>query len=545
MLSRLTIGVRLGLAFATIVLLMIAATGAGLYGLDAQRDTTSEMLDTHVALARNAAEVRRLTLEERRLEKEIFINVAFLSSVRPHKQKWDEAHQQLLALLDQGAELAPTEELRGLYEESEKQLIAYSNGFAGIYARIEAQDLTDTGIANMVFGQFNDEVQQLDALAAAIEQHARQLMGEAAEQVASQYYLSRNSLLGFAVLAVLIAIGMAVTITRSIIRPLQRALDATRRLADGDLTQSLRGDSRDETGQLLDAMNETNQRLAGLVHSLHASSDSVLSGAHEVLTGSQALAERTSEQVIALQQTASSMSQITGIVRQNSEVTEQASRLAMTAARTAESGGRDVEQSIELMQELAASSQKINDIIQVIDSIAFQTNILALNASVEAARAGEQGRGFAVVANEVRTLASRSADSASEIRQLIEEISSKINDGARQAAHSGESIRATVESINRLSSLMQEVASGTREQSAGIEQIDSAIRQMDDSTRHNARLVEQSRSAAEALEDQAEQMKRRVESFRIHHPASATPAPALQRTMPRMAHLQEEAMVAA
>ncbi|MCM2319501.1 MAG: methyl-accepting chemotaxis protein [Pseudomonas sp.] len=514
MLSRLKIGARLGVAFGSIALLLAAATAVGLYGLEVQRRTANQMLQVDVALSHNAAEVRRLSLEGRRAEKDIFLNVNNPQAVRTYKQRWDDSQQALADTLKEGAALAPDEELRELYLKSGSLLDAYNSGFTGVFVRIDAGEITDPSIADMVFGQFNDEIQQLDELAAAIDQAALTRVGGASDQIAQQHRNALVGLLSFAALALLIAVIMAVRITRSIAVPLHHALEATRRVAEGDLTQTIFGNPNDETGLLLEAMSETNQKLSALVSSLHDSSEQVFTGAHEVFLGSQELSARTDEQVAALQQTASSMEQITALVQQNSESTEQANRLAASAARTAESGGRDVEQSIQLMQELATSSQKINDIITVIDTIAFQTNILALNASVEAARAGEQGRGFAVVAAEVRMLASRSAASANEIRALIEETGSKITHGVRQAEHSGQTIRETVISIRQLSSLMQEIASATREQSAGIGQINTAINQLDSTTQQNATLVEQSRAAVAALENQAGRMKELVATFK-------------------------------
>ncbi|MCQ4347310.1 methyl-accepting chemotaxis protein [Pseudomonas stutzeri] len=513
MLSRLTIGTRLGLAFGCTTLLLIAATGVALLGLATQKRSADELLHVDVAIAHNAAEVRRLSLEGRRAEKNLFLNVSNPQAVDTYKRQWDDAHRALGEILQQGAALAPDDALREPYRQAGMMLDAYHAGFSRVYARIEAGEITDPGIADMVFGQFNDEIQQLDEQAELIQQGASRLMDGASSQIARQHQLALSGLLLFAALALAIALSMAVLITRSITRPLQHALDATRRLAEGDLTQVVHGESRDETGQLLDAMGETNRRLSGLVGSLHDSSARVFNGAHEVMVGSRELSARTDEQVAALQQTASSMEQITALLLQNSASTEQASRLAASAADTAASGGRDVERSVRLMQELAASSQKINDIIQVIDSIAFQTNILALNASVEAARAGEQGRGFAVVAAEVRNLASRSADSANEIRSLIEEIAGKIDQGVRQAEHSGQTIRETVASIGQLSGLMQEIAGATREQNAGIAQINSAIGQLDSTTQQNATLVEQSRAAVASLESQAGRMKELVALF--------------------------------
>ena len=518
MLSRLKIGARLGVAFGSLVILLAAANGVGLHGLNAQKATADDLLNVDVAVLQNAAEVRRLTLEERSLEKDIFINVTNHEAVLAFKKSWDEANNQLLSKLEEGAKLAPGDELRQLYEESSKQLIAYNNGFAAVYTRIEAGEISHPAIADMVFGQYKDEVHQLDQLAADINQSAVAHIDGMDQDFAREYHIALIGQLVFSGLTLLIAAFLAVRITRSITRPLQQALEATRLVADGDLTQVVSGNPHDETGQLLDAMGETNRKLSGLVVSLHRSSDQVFDGAHHVLLGSQELAARTDEQVAALQQTASSMEQITALVQQNSASTEQANQLAGVAARAAQSGGQEVEQSVRLMQEIAASSQRINDIVKVIDGIAFQTNILALNASVEAARAGEHGRGFSVVAAEVRTLASRSAESAKEIRTLIEETRSKIDLGARQAEHSGQAISDTVTSIEQLSVLMQEIAAATREQSAGIGQINAAISQLDSTTHQNATLVEQSRNAAEALEQQSGQMQQLVATFKTDAP---------------------------
>jgi methyl-accepting chemotaxis protein len=532
MLLRMKIGARLAFAFGSIVLLLAASSAVGLYGLHVQQLTAHNTLSVDAAMSRNASEVRRLTLEARRYEKDTFLNVGFLPAAQAARKQWENAHQQLMETLDAGEQMAPNEELRGLYQKARDAVKAYSSGFDTVYARVDGTDITDPSIALMVFGRFNDKIQHLDGLASAIDKGAAELMGNADSRIEQVYQTSRGGLLLFAALTLLIGGLMAVLITRSIVTPLQNALTATRRVAEGDLTVDIRGNQADETGQLLDAMSETNRRLSDLVLALHESGDSVLAGAHEVLLGSEELSKRTDEQVSALQQTASSMEQITTLVRQNSDTTEQACRLAEAATRAAQSSGEDVAQSIRLMQELAASSQRIDDIIKVIDTIAFQTNILALNASVEAARAGEQGRGFAVVANEVRTLASRSAASASEIRTLIEEITGKISHGARQADHSGHTIRETIASIGRVSNLMEEIAAATREQSSGIDHINGAINQLDSTTQRNAALVEQSRAAAANLEGQAEQLTHLVSTFKVNGPYAGAQSPEQEALAP-------------
>ncbi|TBW03999.1 HAMP domain-containing protein [Azotobacter chroococcum] len=519
MLSRRPIGARLGIAFGTLVLLLVSATVVALYGMSELRES-ADTLDRNAKLAQNAAQVRLLALEERRFEKDIFINLRDAEKVQSYKTRWDATLQKLQDTLQAGKAQAPDAELAGLYEASVAALAGYAGGFDAIHRRLRAGEFADTAAANSAMGRYKDEVYRLDESGAAIDRKAAEHMARAREQVAAQLRNALVGLLGFAALALLIAVLMALYITRSITGPLQRALAATRRVAEGDLTQDLAGHAHDETGQLLNAMDETNRKLSELVGSLHGGSESVYRRAREVFHGSQELAARTEEQASALQQTAASMEQISATARQTSEATEQANRLAATAARTAQSGGQDVERSILLMRELADSSQKINDIIGVIDSIAFQTNLLALNASVEAARAGEQGRGFAVVAAEVRNLASRSATSAQEIRGLIEGIGEKIGEGARQAEYSGRSIRDAVDAIHQLASLMEEISAATREQRSGFGQINGAIGQLDGTTQQNAALVEQSRAAAAALEEQAALMQQRVAVFRTRETAA-------------------------
>ncbi|SDO03379.1 methyl-accepting chemotaxis protein [Vreelandella arcis] len=252
-----------------------------------------------------------------------------------------------------------------------------------------------------------------------------------------------------------------------------------------------------------------------MVASLRDSSESVLNGANEIAQGGQELAARTEQQAAALQETASSMEEMTATVRQNSDSTKEADTLAYNASQQMHDGGEEVSRSVELMREVTAASLSMNKIVEVIDAIAFQTNILALNASVEAARAGDKGRGFAVVATEVRALASRSAASAAEIRSMLDDTRSKIKLCSEQAERGAATIGETEAVIKRLATLMAEVSSATREQSSGIEQINTAITEMDSTTQQNSTLVQQSTNAAFSLEGQAGRLREMVAAFQI------------------------------
>ncbi|WP_243836266.1 methyl-accepting chemotaxis protein [Modicisalibacter xianhensis] len=324
------------------------------------------------------------------------------------------------------------------------------------------------------------------------------------------------------ILALGAAIVLRIGLIRIVIRPLNGALAHFDRIANGDLTGKVEDRGTNEIGQLYAGLRGMQEKLTTLVKSLRSNSDSVFTGAGEIASGSQDLSSRTEEQASALQETASSMEQMASTVRHNTDSAVEADRLSGLASQAAENGGKEVQQTVNLMRDIAASARKVNDIIEVIDSIAFQTNILALNASVEAARAGEQGRGFAVVANEVRSLASRSAASAKEIRTLIEATTTQIEAGAEQAERSGVTINETVTSIRQVSKLMSEISSATQEQNSGIEQVNVAITQMDSVTQQNASLVEQTSAAAASLEEQAQQLANLIATFRIAESGGAT-----------------------
>jgi methyl-accepting chemotaxis protein len=328
------------------------------------------------------------------------------------------------------------------------------------------------------------------------------------------------------------AVALAITITRSIVLPLRRAVEVAQRVAEGDLRHDIVFTGRDETAQLLSSMAHMSKELTSLVASLRDSSENVLHGANEIAQGGQELASRTEQQAAALQETASSMEEMTATVRQNSDSTKEADTLAHASSQQMHNGGEEVSRSVELMREVTAASLSMNKIVEAIDAIAFQTNILALNASVEAARAGEKGRGFAVVATEVRSLASRSAASASEIRGMLDDTRNKIKLCSDQAERGATTIGETETMIQRLALLMAEVSSATREQSSGIEQINTAITEMDSTTQQNSALVQQSTTAAFSLEEQAGRLRELVAAFQIddaklNQISARTPAMAL------------------
>ncbi|MCB1918759.1 MAG: bacteriohemerythrin [Candidatus Competibacteraceae bacterium] len=317
--------------------------------------------------------------------------------------------------------------------------------------------------------------------------------------------------------AVLLGILLSWLLVRIIRRPIggepaEMAL-LTQQIAHGDLTVRFTHTGQ-ETG-IYAAMRDMAEQLRDMVSQVSAATDQVSSAAGQIAQGSADLSQRTEEQASALQETASSMEELTSTVKHSADNAEQANQLAVVAHDQAEQGGQVVDRAVSAMNAIHQSSRKIADIIGVIDEIAFQTNLLALNAAVEAARAGEQGQGFAVVAGEVRKLAQRSADAAKEIKALITDSVTKVEDGSELVEHSGQTLREIVAAIKKVSDIVAEMAAAAREQASGIEQVNKAILQMDQVTQQNASLVEETAAASQAMSDQARELMEVIQFFKL------------------------------
>ncbi|WP_416051997.1 methyl-accepting chemotaxis protein [Cupriavidus basilensis] len=321
----------------------------------------------------------------------------------------------------------------------------------------------------------------------------------------------------FTLWLVALLVGAAFTygIARSIAEPLGEAVYIAETVASGDLSKEFETERKGEFGRLLAGMGEMEDMLTDLVTRIKESTDSISDASKQIAAGNADLSQRTEEQASALQETASSMGELTAMVRQNTERAHAANELAANASHIAQRGGTVVGEVVETMQAISASSKKVVDIIDVIEGIAFQTNILALNAAVEAARAGEQGRGFAVVAGEVRTLAQRSAAAAKEIRGLIGDSVEQVRNGSARVEHAGQTMREIVTASSQVTTILGEISVASAQQSGGIEQVNQAVMQMDAVTQQNAALVEQAAAAASALAEQAHQLQNAVGEFKL------------------------------
>jgi methyl-accepting chemotaxis protein len=341
---------------------------------------------------------------------------------------------------------------------------------------------------------------------------------------------SSHVLTALCLATLIFSIGAGTLCARALFRRLggepARAAQVATEIAGGNLCVAVPVAAGDRDS-LMAALERMRASLAGIVADVRAGTGTIVSAATTMAGEAQDLSHRTESQAQALEETASSMEELTQAVGQNATNAEEANRMAGDAARVARQGGTMVGQLVDTMGAINASSARIVDIIAVIDGIAFQTNILALNAAVEAARAGEQGRGFAVVAAEVRALAQRSGAAAKEIKDLIDASTQRVADGATLAGQAGQTMRDIVDSIGRVTGIMNDIVASSREQASGIGQVNQAIVQMDGVTQQNAALVEESATATRAMHEQAQALAGLVEVFRVQAKSRPAPKPAL------------------
>ncbi len=338
---------------------------------------------------------------------------------------------------------------------------------------------------------------------------------EQAAEAAGMIKAYRLMVLGAGLAGLALLCLLAWVVVAGIRRSLASASEAVASIGEGDLSREIRAEGRGEVAEMLRSMQRMQSSLVRIVGAVRQSSDSIATGSAEIANGNADLSQRTEEQAANLEQTAASMEELTSTVKNNADTARQAAALANAASTAAVQGGSVVGQVVATMQDISAASNKITDIIGVIDGIAFQTNILALNAAVEAARAGEQGRGFAVVAAEVRSLAQRSANAAKEIKGLIVNSAEKVQAGTRLVGEAGQSMEGIVAQVRKVNDLIEEISHATGEQTTGISQVGEAVTQLDQVTQQNAALVEQSAAAAESLKHQAAQLAEVVSVFKL------------------------------
>ncbi|TDV34278.1 methyl-accepting chemotaxis sensory transducer with TarH sensor [Paraburkholderia caballeronis] len=513
MFSNFSIRARVALAFGLLIVLMLAVAGLGQLaarsGKAALSDTYSIQLAAAVALGdtKYNLAIGRVAIDRVLLHPDEADTPALMDKARNYLATAQRAYARFLALPRKPGEeplaQAVSSDLDNLLHGAiEPTLQALHDGDAAKASQITMQTMPPLALA------LTKSTDRLNAW----------LMQDGANSYDGfQSMLTHVSTLSGVALAValVLALACAVGLHRAISRPLAQALDVCAALARGDLSRSVEMRGRDEMSVLLRGLSDVRNGLRETVSTVRASSESMAAATHQIAAGNADLSRRTESQAAALEQTAASVEELTTTARHNDENAGSASTLAAGAAQVAQKGGNAMSRVVETMAGISEQSKKIATIVSTIEAIAFQTNILALNAAVEAARAGEQGRGFAVVATEVRTLAQRSATAAREIKALIDGAVGSVAEGSAFVDSAGATMREIVQSIERVSGIMHEVAAASREQGDGIGQVNRAVAQMDEATQQNAALVEETTAAAMSLESQAAALREAVMRFRI------------------------------
>ena len=510
MFKNLKLAIKLALGFGLVILVTIVVALQGIRGMTLAKKMLHSIYDNNLISIRNIANANMqaiyhnrnlydFVLEEDKdemkkiadnMEKNVVGMNEFLNKYRQTNLTKEE--KELLTKVDAAW---------SAYLEAAKKAVALS---------YEGKDATKIikGPATKNFQMVNDHLRDLANLNDSLAKKAY----DDSDVVAAN--MTKQSI-GMLVAGIMISVFFGCLITLSITHPMDEAIKVAQTVASGNLSSRIEVKSKDETGQLLQALKNMNDSLARIVGEVRGGTHTIASASQQIASGNADLSSRTEEQADSLKETASSMEELTSIVKQNADNAQQANQLAHTASEVAVKGGAVVSEVVVNMGAINESAKKIIDIIGVIDGIAFQTNILALNAAVEAARAGEQGRGFAIVASEVRSLAQRSAQAAKEIKALIDNSVEKVDAGSKLVNQAGTTMQEVVESIRRVTDIMVEISAAIQEQTADIEHVNQAITQMDRMTQQNAVLVQESAAASGAMQEQANKLAQVVSVFRL------------------------------
>lgn len=520
-LRDLRIGLRLGLGFGLILLAAAAMLVGTLMSVNASRSALLETLQKAGVQQEFAVEMRNsllssaISVRNMGLQSKMEAVQKDEADAKRHRAAYLEAKGKLeaLGLSDQDRAVF------GRLADIDGKMDAYFKEAVDLAAQFNTEQAgaVITGKIDPLSTQASAELASFIALQ---KQHTQEATDQANARNRSMVFI-----IGVAALLVLaVVVLVAWQLTMSITKPLVTAMEATARVASGDLMTNIEVSGQDEAAQLLAGLLEMRNGLAKMVSHVRAGAENISTGANEIASGNTDLSQRTETQASSLEETAASMEELSATVKNNAETAREANQMAGSASAAAVNGGMVVGQVVSTMEEISASSRKIFDIIGVIDGIAFQTNILALNAAVEAARAGEQGRGFAVVASEVRSLAGRSAEAAKEIKGLIGASVEKIETGSRLVGAAGTSMTDIVNQVRRVAELINEISASAHEQTSGIAQINQAIVELDNVTQQNAALVEEAAAAADSLNNQAALMVDVVSVFKLDGASVAGPS---------------------
>ena len=527
-----TIRVRMLGAIAVVLVLLGLLGGAGMFGMFRIYDLNQSFLNGPFQQAGLVAKLQGSLTQVRNLEKEMIIQYEQPEQLKKTHAEWTTSLQAVQAAGAALAQVAPAQD-GAVVQQLLKHLEQYQTLFAPVARQLLDNGYDSATVAQRVGRRAGAEFVEAEKQLQTLEQ-LLQAQAQAAEARGSQVASQTQWLFVLAlVITTLVVAPLTLLNMVSICRPLTDAKRLADAIAKGNLTEQLDVVGKDEVSDLQNALKAMQDNLNRMVGRVRDASGNIATASQEIAVGNGDLSARTEQTASNLQQTVASLMQLTATVQQTASSAQMANQLAASASQTAAQGGSVVSQAVESMHEISSSSRKIGDIIGLIDSIAFQTNILALNAAVEAARAGEQGRGFAVVAGEVRLLARRSAEAASDIKRLIQSSVNAVDGGVRHVESAGKTMQEIMGSIQRVGDIIGEITAAANEQSTGISQVNQAVGDIDQMTQQNAALVEQSTAAAESLKEQTHQLSDVVSQFILSNQPAALSAATRPHSLPR------------